>query len=107
MDKLRDALACVLLGDTPERPGVMLGTDWADAIIEQVGPLLLEHAQQSCALCGRKCAVCGARLSEIEAYHGDVCVLCGGEDDLCRTPLTGPPHRPRPTTMCNKPRGGR
>lgn len=94
MDKLRHALSTVVIEDDPSVPGAMLGLDWADAIIAQLGPLLIELARQDCALCGRRCAICNARLSEIEAWSGDVCLLCGGEDALCRTPLTGPKPKP-------------
>jgi hypothetical protein len=87
MKKLRDILAEVVVNDSVEQPGWMLGNDAAMAIIEQVPWLAVLWERYSCA-------VCGAELNEVDSFFGDLCVLCR-EDDSRGGVAASNPHDPR------------
>lgn len=87
MKPLREAIANIVIGDTPEQPGYVVGYDIADAIISELPLIHLLWLRYSCA-------VCGAEMSEIDVFLGDLCVLCREDDERGTIPHTSPSTPP-------------
>ena len=88
MKPLREAIANIIVGDTIERPGYMVGSEIADAILAEI-PLLQQLYERY------SCAVCGAEMSDLDVFLGDLCVLCREDDERGTIPHTSPSTPPR------------
>lgn len=83
MKPLRDAIANIVIDDSIEQPGYLVGTDIADAILKEIPILQQLYDRYSCA-------VCGAEMSELDVFLGDLCVLCREDDERGTIPHIGP-----------------
>lgn len=88
MKPLREAIGHIIINDTPEQPGYVVGYEIADAILAEI-PLLQQLYDRY------SCAVCGAMMGEVDVFLGDLCVLCREDDERGTIPHVTP-HNPSP-----------
>lgn len=64
----------MIVGETETTPGFLVGYDIADEIIKQI-PLLQQLYNRY------SCVICGAEMSELDVFLGELCVLCREDDE--------------------------
>ena len=84
MKSLRQQIADTIVGETDTQPGFLVGYDIADGILAAIP--FLQHIYDRYS-----CAVCGAAMSDLDVFLGELCVLCREDDERGTISHIGPP----------------
>ena len=88
MKPLREAIGNLVIGEENGEPGMLVGYYIADAILEHLPILQRLYDRYTCV-------VCGAEMSDLDVYLGELCVLCREDDERGTIPHIAPtPHLP-------------